>query len=648
MSYINTSRLHFAGGFFSDPSTVNNDPAHYNNAVFDRSKLWLLQTANSANGWWNPEGANLFKLLNVVVTSAIGLDGLPLAAGSDPVLTLKLESRDGRSAAKMVDLDPDQQLVSMIFGLTVALVDELGRTLMLGTVEPAPFSDIWSRGRGNGNFGNDERACVFYQTVVHVTQWGDLSGSPYLQQLRQAAPDSLLSLRFQLDGYSMTGPEAGRKHTGRIVGTLGGAVTAEPRHWQPGRHLGPTGDIPTFSASPGFRPPANFAVAVLDKARGKVRIDLGNALTIDVTATPPPNSPVRDQGQLSLVGVKPDGTEVMLSGVPYGGANWYEQTAGIVELPAGRALSAQELQSFQSLPLRLISERPAQGGQPAQKSVLLEERLLHVRADMFVARMNSGDTVEFSFQASSLGKPLAGAVIQFGHYIPTNDPRYPENGVTFPASVACDADGKATAIFTAADPGAIRFFFTENDVREHVDGMAYRIAYTVNGQIPANPSDFLSILVWNDFKADEPPTWHGSMRPIFEQFGNLYPFMTTRGRGIGAPPWLDLADYQQVSANSDKIIEVFELAETHPHYMPVTRDLSRSKREAMLRWLKNPGPDGKPLLGTALPHAVPAIAANAEATAPGDAVPAGAIDHGSKTLAGQRLQGRKFDLQIKH
>src|SRR5689334_21978524 len=129
MSYLNTLRLHFAGSFFSDPSTVNNHPGHYDNKAFDRSRHWRSGAGGSVDhGWWNPEGADLFKLRNVRVTSAVGADGLPLAAGGDPVLTLKFESRDGRSAAKMVDLDPDQQLVSMIFGLTVALADGQGRT----------------------------------------------------------------------------------------------------------------------------------------------------------------------------------------------------------------------------------------------------------------------------------------------------------------------------------------------------------------------------------------------------------------------------------------------------------------------------------------------------------------------------------------
>lgn len=640
MSYLSTLRLHVAGRFFSDPSTVNNHPGHYDNAAFDRARYWRRGSGGSVNhGWWNPEGANRFRLLDVQVTSAVGADGVSLAPGGDPVLSLSLVSRDGRSAAKMVDLDPDQQLVSMIFGLTVALTDSAGRVVMQATVEPAPFSDIWSRGRGVLPIGGDERACVFYQTVMQVTNWGDLAASPFLQQLRDAAPESLLSLKFQLDGYSMAAPSLDRRFTGRLVGTMAAASSEEPRHWQPGRHLA-SGRFPAGQASPGFAPPANFAVAVFDRVRARIRVDLGNAMVMDIDAAPPPNSPAADLGRLALVSVQPDGSAVEIAEIPYRTPGWYERTAGIVEIPADRSLTPQEIQRFEGLPLAVVAERPPQGGSPR----LLAEPDTHVRADAFVARLNPGDPLTLHFRASTLGKPLANETLRFQHYLPTDDARFPSNGLTFPDEVICDADGKARVTFTAADPGPVRFFFTEDGAREHVDGQVYRVAYFLGSEAPANPSDFLSILVWNEFHPDEPPTWHGSLRNVFVQFGNLYPFMTTQGNGIAAPPWLDLADYEQIADtdNRERIIEVLELSETRPHYMPVTRDLSRSKRVAMLRWLRNLGPDGKPILGASTPAgpqgvAPPAAPESDRALAMAESVSAGP-EEGSKTIAGRKVR----------
>src|SRR6516162_8147880 len=55
MSYLDPLRLHFFGKFQAAPSTVNNDPLHFDNAKFKPSyqQLW---NATAANGWWNPLG----------------------------------------------------------------------------------------------------------------------------------------------------------------------------------------------------------------------------------------------------------------------------------------------------------------------------------------------------------------------------------------------------------------------------------------------------------------------------------------------------------------------------------------------------------------------------------------------------------------
>jgi hypothetical protein len=47
----------------------------------------------------------------------------------------------------------------------------------------------------------------------------------------------------------------------------------------------------------------------------------------------------------------------------------------------------------------------------------------------------------------------------------------------------------------------------------------------MRGEAQGNLSDFLSVLVWDDFTPDMPPTWLGSIRPILTQYANLYPIM---------------------------------------------------------------------------------------------------------------------------
>ncbi len=47
MSYLDTPRLVFSGQFQADPSTVNNDPFHFDTARF-RSSYQLLQSGSGA------------------------------------------------------------------------------------------------------------------------------------------------------------------------------------------------------------------------------------------------------------------------------------------------------------------------------------------------------------------------------------------------------------------------------------------------------------------------------------------------------------------------------------------------------------------------------------------------------------------------
>jgi hypothetical protein len=103
MSYLNPLRLHFAGRFQANVSTVNNDPGHFDNASFKPS-YQDMQTRTAMNGWFNPQGDAAWRLLGVEVSSAWTAAGAVDA--SDPVLACIVADSDGRVPAKLVDLDP--------------------------------------------------------------------------------------------------------------------------------------------------------------------------------------------------------------------------------------------------------------------------------------------------------------------------------------------------------------------------------------------------------------------------------------------------------------------------------------------------------------------------------------------------------------
>lgn len=611
MTYLDRPRFHFAGRFFADPSTVNNVPARVNTTTFDRTTGWAPSGDN-----WNPDGRHSFRFENVTVRSAVGRDGGSSAA--DPVVGLRFVTR-GLVPAKLVDLDTDQQLVSEIFGLTVAMVDGAGTILVEGAMEPAPFTDIWRRGSSGSG---DEAACAAYQSTLENVRWGDVSSSQFLAQLRDAAGAGPLSIKFNVDGYSMrrTGPGGvpnPRFARGRIVGTVGTVAAGEPRHTVVGRQFG-SEVHPPEDLNPGFRTSGgvNYFPGLVDTTARKVRLDLGNALPAATAG-----GPTEDIGELALECRTAGGSDTEIAPIDYRGPGWYETTAGVVDLPANRELSDAELARIAAGRLLLVVRRAG------QQPIVIEEAPVHVRADAFVARLDPGDPWAVRLHVTRRGEPLADTDVNLFLLLPANAAQFPVGGLTFPASVTTDAQGIATATLTAADPGQRRFFYS-GARREHVDGQLYLIGYEVDGVAQPNPSNILSVLVWNTFAPDDPPTWHGSMRKVLTQYGNLYPWMTKAG------PMLDLAVYDRIAAQREDIIGTLDRTVTDSRYMPVSRDMSMSRRKAMLTWLTNPGPDGKPLLGT---ERAPREAAEVTAPPAPAAEPAGAdAELGGKTAAARR------------
>ncbi len=170
MTYLGFPRLTFAGSFQADPSTVNNDPAHFNDATF-QARLQQPESGSlpdQQNGWWNPRGTGAWRLRNCHVTSVLYADGSAAASTlADPIVGGTLAAANERVSAKIVDLDPEQQMVSEIWGLQLRLLDVQGRPTWSGTFTVAPFSDIWVRypaGHPDSFFG-----AVYQSTIIDVT-----------------------------------------------------------------------------------------------------------------------------------------------------------------------------------------------------------------------------------------------------------------------------------------------------------------------------------------------------------------------------------------------------------------------------------------------------------------------------------------------
>ncbi len=635
MSYLSQRlRLHFAGQFQATVSTVNNDVTHFNNATFLPSYQQRMtgNAPDELNGWWNPAGDGVWRLLGCAITSAFMADGTA-ASPTDAVLTLSVADSDNTAPAKLVDLDPQQQMVSMIFGLKIRLANATGQTLMRGEFAPAAFTDLWSKIQGSQ--GGDMALGTMWQSVITVTEWGNLSASPFLQALQAAAEANghLLSIKFNVDCYSMNWPTNpptpgdNQFCRGRIVGTIGTAATAEPRHFVLGRQL-----LALQSDSTG-NPYINYCAAVVDPAAGVIRLDLGNALPVDSSGNQ------LDIGSLSLV-VSPPGAAgpTAIGTIPYLIAGWYRQTAGIVEVPLPAGLASVVANN----PLGLLaSQRPAGvltgENPPTTADGVNYPGGRYVRADLFVFRLGPGETAPVNFYATAYGQPCAGQVIDLqlnpaglGWQAGEPDVGTPAGGLLFPASVTTGADGRAVVTLTGGDTA---------NARGYIDGQVYGVGYALADESPADPANswnFISVLVFDAF-AYPPgilPTWNDSFLPgtglrhIFEQYANLYPVMSR---------FINLGDYQQVKAYASMLVVAFGLPVENPNYMPVTRDLSPGKRAAILAWLQNPleGPPPPPPDAKRLQAAAPAPSPSPTVAA------AAAAARGGKTAAMARRLSRR-------
>jgi hypothetical protein len=594
MSYLDTPRIHFAGEFQVDISTINNVVGYYDTAAFTPQYQEL--NADGNDGGWNPDGTGIFRLVGCRITGA-RLDGrLITTRDEDPVIGMAIESADDRVFGKLVDLDPQQQMVSQIWGMGLRLTDGTEPRLFAGDYVPAAFTNLWQRQQQA--VPHDQVLAAVYQSVLENVVWSGHSTSAVLDALRQACKDGLLSIDMNVYGYGRD-PASPRYTIGRVNGTIGQQRASEPRHFVMGRQM-----VAATPAGNPWQPTMGFAwfQCKVDEARRTVTADFGNCLEIETA-----EGGFVDQGKLFLAVLKTDlailpatvaaDDVAILGAVNYLAKDWYAQTAGVQDFAYD---DPWIVANIAERPLLLLT--PLAGD---SYTVLVAESLggLYVRADDFVFRLDPGGKPgTVAFYASRYGKPLKGTISLFpnmgvigvtGGQTPAGQPAgvkipkagLPPDGVAYPDSLPTDADGKAVLSLKAIP-------LNPPTPRGYIDGQLYGIGYALAGQ-PAgtvvNPWNYISILVFSPFEPPAQPTWHADIQPILTQYGNLYPIMSRH--------LVRLDCYDSVVRNLRILKLAFSLPPENPNHMPVTRDLSAAKRATILQWLDRPGPDGLPLKG---------------------------------------------------
>ncbi|MCV9933950.1 hypothetical protein OIU80_16830 [Flavobacterium sp. LS1R47] len=569
MSYLNVPRLTFSGQFQADPSTVNNDPTHFNNETFETKYQNYGQ--GQENGWWNPDGTGNWRFIGCKITSVTYQDGTstdnPLL---DPIIGMSVMDTDARTAGKIVDLDTQQQMVSELWGFIVRIVSNEGNTLVKGDYEVAAFTNIWfSR---SVDKTADGAAAASYQSIIKNIDWNfGIVNSRYLNELK-AVSAKQLSIQFTVDRYNGDNTSAGFT-LGRIAGSIGPSSSIEPKHFVLGRQLFPLGK--TY----------NYATALVDEKLKQVVLDFGNALQFNTGGV------VKSIVDLHLVIDTNSGKSegyVDIGKIDYASPDWYMGTSGIFTFP----LSDEQLNLATKYPLAITqiitSPKNVFTLETTRTSTAIyAESVDYVCADQFVFRLDPDDNCKVNFHATHLGKALPNAIIQLQDdtkklLASPPPPVVPVIGVPpilyfsgkKPVEITTDANGKARLEFIAPDPG---------NPRVYIDGQVYGISYTLSTQKFAkdcNQSNFISLLIYSGAPATEIVLdWDSFIQPIMQQYANLYPLMS---KGI-----FNLADRAVFENNAQILHLVFSKDPEDPNYMPATRDLSKYKKTVILNYLQS-------------------------------------------------------------
>ncbi len=596
MSYLQYPRLCFAGSFQADVSTVNNDPRHFDSETF-QERFQEFQSSDAFNGWWNPIGTGIFRLAGCTVRSGSLPDGTAVVPtlSNDPVLALGVGNSPDHPSGKLVDLDPDWQLASQIYGFSVSLVDPATGTIaLLGDYRPAPFRDLWF---GRSNAQGDSGASATFQSALTNLRWNDeiVERSPLLSALRDGAKDDLLSIRMVTYAYDMAAKDATFTY-GTVVGAIGLLDAAGPSSFVYGRRLMPATqnaaqDVASILDSSANTPNLGFMPAVVQG--NTLHLDMANASRLakgsDIAEEPTMNvailaDPSAVQGTLLEAG--------------------QYQNLGALAPKTDNQLEASGIRSYTLTDdqLALVADHPiavVKTLDNGQAVVTLREGTdgLNVMSEDFSFRLDPNDAdytaLTTTFYATSYGKPLAGAKLRFwlnavapdmGNAPPSAAPgATPTAPLTYnntpPDSVTVIPDGDAT---NAA--GELRVTFTAPKImgwpRKYIDGQVYVYSYNFvdRPSIPQNDFDKISILAFSSIGVPAEPTWD-DVQPILQQYANLYPVMSQR--------IFNFADQAQADANAHLLLFVFSKNVLDPDYMPVTRDLSAGRREILIRYFRN-------------------------------------------------------------
>ena len=568
----------------------------------------------------------------------VGKDGH--LSETDPIVDGQIFNNDDKTFPKLADLDVDFQLIkASIFGMKFGVKWEGGSGLAFqGDWQPNILAqDLWSRSICTNVSQKYEAHRYGSKSVTRLQNviWGDISESTVLQQLKEVSDheENELSVSMTVYFYTRDTPDYLFINftLGYVVGTIGVAKPHEPKLFNGERLLSFEGfeqpDLPLNETDscyiyqqnktnhPYWMNKAPFQM-FRDPQNMRVTVDLSNSLPVDLYGS------LRNLGDLWLGIVNEHERCIELiskSPLPYlAHEHWMTRTAGVMDyilneqqfflLNTSKLVVARELyrseqwhqDELQTAAGYRSDYHECQGDNLFQ--IMLQENPIYIRPmDDYVTRLdyNYAPNFDVSLLVTQYGYPLAGEPVSvfLSNKLLVNLTAIPHDGVE-PTSYEATTNSQGIATFRFVIKNNIPFprkyaSPPPGCSSEHtlpIDGQVYTFRYKTPRTCTDDVNNFVTLQTCaNDiailgFSYEDPSqayTWVNGIEPIFKQYNHLYPVMHKV---------VNLASYDHVILphNLNLILYAMNLSTSHPSYMPVTRDLSPTKRAKILQWLENP------------------------------------------------------------
>lgn len=611
-SYLQTPRINFVGRFRADISTINNFDYNYLlSAIGQHSQIF---------DYYNPQGTGTWAMIDCVVTSVVYTDEnsssksqIITSPSKDSVIGLPLINNPDRAFAKLVDVDPYQQRSSTIYGMDLGINWDPSKgksqeNAFIGDFVPAVItSDLWERQIVNPDESLHQPMASRSISRLENIKWSSTLTSRVLKRFKEA--NKSLSIKLSVFNYSRIPTETLFTY-GNLVGSIGIAEEGESLSYPENRVMLPlpADDIPLSDDHPCNSTDKWVFTTYFDVKGSRMTVDFGNSFKIDVHGTFCHFYPFYVGIAISTPTVSISGEEKIsevkiIDGIPYMEKDWYKSTAGVSEFTLSepqkkmiynnKVLVVILYDISTQKPLSVVVKEPdiypiCHFNSPSLISevsttkfcarILLEENPFLVRPNEYqIHRMEMNDEVTVILKARSFGLVPKAMKVKLVDLSYTNANGYLE----YNSTVEVDR-GIAKFHFIAGNVSNPR-----NDMR--IDGEVFWLGYCSEDCIDkcdrcSESTDFgnlLVFLVWSPVIYRKPYFWDVDVQPILQQYENLYPVMKNL---------MKLGDYDDVTEprNVHLLTMSMSLDINHPSYMPVTRDLSPTKRRMILDWLNTP------------------------------------------------------------